>query len=106
MNPPLTEKAAAMGTVSSLKLFCADGVRIGWRTLHKAARSAATCKVSQELERMAMLRFLVEEKRQDVNLLDTNGNMPYHYRTPTAHAAMEGGLDAVRYLLAMGADRG
>ena len=52
-----------------------------------------------------MLRFLVEEERLDVNRLDTDGQLPNHWGTPVAYAAKgKGGEDAIRYLLARGAD--
>lgn len=104
-NPPLTESVAALGTVSSFKLLRANNARIGPRTLHRAAASAATCDVADKPERMAILRFLVEEERLDVNKIDTDGQLPNHWGTPIAYAAKgKGGEDVVRYLLAKGAD--
>lgn len=72
--PPITERVAASGTVSCFKLLCANGARIGQRTLHKAAG----CDAADKAERMAMLRFLVEEELLDVNRMDTDGRLPSH----------------------------
>ena len=103
--PPLTECVAASGTVSIFKLLRANDARIGRRTLHRAAGSAATCDAADKAARMAMLRFLVEEGRLDVNRIDTDGQLPNHWGTPLAYAAKgKGGEDVVRYLLAKGAD--
>lgn len=104
-NPPLTESVAALGTVSSFKLLRASNAHIGRRTLHRAAASAATCDAADKPERMAILRFQVEEERLDVNRIDTDGQLPNHWGTPIAYAAKgKGGEDVVRYLLAKGAD--
>lgn len=100
--PPITESVAALGTVSSFKLLRAHGARFGRRTLHRAAESAAIC---DKPERMAMLRFLVEEEGLDVNRTDTDGRKRSHWGTPIAYAAKgKGGEEAVRYLLSKGAD--
>ena len=102
---PLTESVAASGTVSSFKLLRANNARIGRRTLHRAAESAATCDPADKPERMAMLRFLVEEERLDIKLMDTIGQLPNHWGTPVAYAAKgRGGEDVVRWLLERGAD--
>ncbi len=100
-NPPLTECVAASGTISIFKLLRANNARIGRRTLHRAAESAATCNAADKAEKMAMLRFLVEEKGLDVNRTDTDGQLPNHWGTPVAYAAKgKGGEDVIRYLLA------
>lgn len=104
-NPPLTESVAASGTLSSFKLLRANNARIGRRTLHSAAASAATCDAPEKPERMAILRFLVEKERLDVNRIDTDEQLPNHWGTPIAYAAKgKGGEDVIRYLLAKGAD--
>ncbi|MCJ1423548.1 hypothetical protein MMC29_001432 [Sticta canariensis] len=104
-NPPLTEKVAALGTISSFKLLRANDARIGRRTVHKAAESAATCDAAHKPERMAMLRFLIEDEQLDVNKIDTDGQLPNHWGTPVAYAAKgKGGEEVVRYLLSKGAD--
>ena len=103
--PPLTESVAALGTVSIFKLLRANDARIGRRTLHRAAKSAATCDAADKAERMAMVKFLVEEEGLDVNKIDTDRQLPNHWGTPVAYAAKgKGGEDVVRYLLAKGAD--
>lgn len=103
--PPLTESVGASGSVSSFKLVRAHEARIGPRTLHRAAESAATCATADKPERMAMLRFLVEEEQLDVNRMDTDRQLPNHWGTPVTYAAKgKGGGDVVRYLLARGAD--
>lgn len=100
-NPPLTECVAASGTISIFKLLRANNARIGRRTLHRAAESAATCNAADKAEKMAMLRFLVEEKGLDVNRTDTDGQLPNHWGTPVAYAAKgKGGEDVMKYLLA------
>ena len=102
---PLTEKVAAVGTVSSFKLLRENNAQIGRRTLHQAAEGAATCDAADEPERMAMLRFLVEEERLEVNQMDTDGQLPNHWGTPIAYAAKgRGGEDVVTWLLDRGAD--
>jgi len=96
---------AASGTVSSFKLLRGHNARIGPRTLHRAAESAVTCDAAEKLERMAMLRFLVEEERLGVNQMDTDGQLPNHWGTPVAYAAKgKGGADVVAWLLERGAD--
>lgn len=104
-KPPLTESVAALGTVSSFKLLRANNARVGQRTLHRAAGSAATCDATDKPERMTMLRFLVEEERLDVNQMDTDGQLPNHWGTPIAYAAKgTGGEDVATWLLERGAD--
>lgn len=103
--PPLTESVAALGNVSIFKLLRAKSARIGQRALHRAAESAATCDAADKAERMAMVRFLVEEEGIDVNKRDTEGQLPNHWGKPVTYAAKgKGGEDVVRYLLAKGAD--
>ncbi|MCJ1268400.1 hypothetical protein MMC22_008288 [Lobaria immixta] len=100
--PPLTERVAALGTVSIFKIICAKGAHVGQRTLHRAAESAAKYDTPQ---RVALLRFLVEDVQLDVNRMDTDGQMPDHWGTPIAYAAKgKSGENVVRYLLAKGAD--
>ncbi|MCJ1465298.1 hypothetical protein MMC07_003915 [Pseudocyphellaria aurata] len=102
---PLTESVAGVGTVSCFKLIRAKGARIGRKTLHVAVERAAMCHVSSKPTRMAMVRFLVEEERLDVNQMDTDKQLENHWGTPIAYAAKEsGGEDVVRYLLKKGAD--
>lgn len=103
--PPLTESVAASGNVSIFKLLRAKDARIGQRALHRAAESAATCDAADKAERMAMVRFLVEQEGLDGNRRDTEGQLPNHWGTPVMYAAKgKGGEDVVRYLLAKGAD--
>lgn len=103
--PPLTESVAALGTVPIFKLLRANDARIGRRTLHRATGSAATCDAADKAERMAMVKFLVEEEGLDVNRLDTGGQLPDHWGTPVAYAAKgKGGEDVLRYLLSKGAN--
>lgn len=80
--PPLLDNIADLGTLSNFKLLRAKGARIGHRMLHKAAESAGSCNLADRPERMAVLRFLVEEERLDVNQMDTDGKMPNHRGTP------------------------
>lgn len=104
-NPPLTEEAAFKGIVTCFKLIRENGASNGRRTLHRAAESTAICAAALKPERMAILRYLVEDEHLDVNLIDTDEQLPNHFGTPIAYAAMgRGGLDAVWYLLSKGAD--
>ncbi len=102
---PLTESVAGLGTVSSFKLLRENNARIGQRTLHRAAEGAATCNAAEKPERMAMLRFLVEEERLNVNQMDTDEQLPNHWGTPIAYAAKgKDGVNVVTWLLERGAD--
>lgn len=99
--PPLTESVAGAGSVSTFKLIRAQGARMGRKTLHRAALSAANCCTFAKPERMAMLRYLVEEEKLDVNFTDADA----HCRTPISYAAEgNGDVDVVQYLLDKGAD--
>ena len=102
---PMTETVAAVGTVSCFRLIRSLGAPVGRRTLHAAAQSAATCSIVQKDEKMAMVRYLVEEEGLDVKQLDCDEPMPDHQGTVIAYAATgKGGADVVRYLLEKGAD--
>lgn len=103
--PPITEETAALGTVSCFKLLRANNARLGRRTLHRAASSAAHCAAVDKSERMAMLEYLIKEERLNVNQLDTNDKLAGHLGTPIAYAAKEkDGADVVAWLLNNGAD--
>ena len=103
--PSLTEEAAGSATVSCFKYLRANNAQLGRRTLHNAASSAASCNESARSERMAMLKYLIEEEHLDVNKFDTNGQLPNHWGTPLAYATKERhGADVVRWLLKKGAD--
>lgn len=103
--PPLTEFFAGSSTVSSFKLIRANRARIGRKTLHMAANGAVTCGPAFKPERMAMVKYLVEEERLNVNRLDTDERLANHFGTPIAYAAKaKRGTAVIRYLLANGAD--
>ena len=81
-HPPLTENFARLCTVPKFKLIRAKGVTISRRTLHQAVNSAASCLPANKAERMAMVKYLVEEERLDVNQMDTAVQFLNHYGTP------------------------
>lgn len=84
LRPALTEDMAAMGTVSCFLLIRSLGAPLGRRTLHRAAKSAGTCRATERNERMKMVQFLVEEEGLDVNQLDCDEPMPNHWGTVIA----------------------
>jgi len=52
-----------------------------------------------------MVKFLVEEKRLDINRIDTDVQLPNHWGTPVEYASKgKFGEELVRFLLAKGAD--
>lgn len=108
INPPLLECAARSGTVDTFILLRSRGAQLGPRTLHRAVGAAASFKSGDErlLVRMAMVEYLVDDLGLDVNLMDTDGQMPNHWGTPLCYAAQSGhgGEDVVRFLLDRGAD--
>ncbi|KAL8819391.1 MAG: hypothetical protein Q9191_007745, partial [Dirinaria sp. TL-2023a] len=113
LNPPLTEVIATRGTVAILKLVLEHGAELGRRTLHRAVEGAAS---SSSLERrgpkMELVRFLVEELKVDINLMDVpdGEQRPNHWGTPMAYAVpvrqgtADQGATVVEYLLKNGAD--
>lgn len=101
---PLMERVVGGGTISNFKLLLAKGALIGRKTLQAAAEYAAS-SAAKRPERMAMLRYLVEEERLDFNRIDMEVQLPNHWGTAIAYAAMgQDGEDAVQYLLAKGAE--
>ena len=88
--------------MATFRLLVAHGARPGRRTLHRAVEGAAAAASSSSSERMAMVRFLVEEVGCDVNGMDMpeDKRYPAHYGTPLNYAAHMGGeVEVVKYLL-------
>ena len=102
---PLTELAAAVATVSCFKLLRVHGAQFGRKTLHQAVKGAAWCSPEEKHERMAMLEYLVNEERLDINQLDTDDQLAGHPGTPIMYAIdRAGGADVVSWLLEHGAN--
>ena len=102
---PLTDLAAGEATVSCFKLIRAHGAQLGRTTLHKAVKGAAWCPPENKHERMAMLEYLVNDERLDVNQLDTDDRLAGHPGTPIMYAIdRAGGADVISWLLEHGAD--
>lgn len=102
---PLTVLAAGAATVSCFKLIRAHGAQLGRKTLHKAVEGAAWCSSENRHERMAMLEYLVNEERLDVNQLDTDDQLAGHPGTPIMYAIdRESGAGVVTWLLEHGAN--
>ena len=104
----MLEVVSRRGTVATFKLLIDHGALLGLRCLHTAVESAAFAARNNELEkeaqRMAMVRFLVEELQCNVNGMDVpEGLTPRnHFGTPLNYAAHTGGGEEVaRYLLAV-----
>ncbi|KAI1398958.1 ankyrin repeat-containing domain protein [Hypoxylon fuscum] len=123
---PILETCAAVGSLASFKLLHEKGAPISRRTLHKAACAAASVgadpSASEEEEasggsttetlpgreeRGRVLRYLVDGLRLDINQMDRDIPVTYHYGTPVNYAATRpGGAKVVRWLLDKGADPG
>ena len=105
--PPLLEIVAGRGTVKTFSFLRSLGAQLGPRTSHEAARAAALNDDNKRLPiRTAMVQYLVDDLKLDINAMDTEGQLPNHWGTPlccvsrTAH----GGEQVVRFLLDQGAD--
>ena len=112
LNPlwtrPLLEEAATYASLETFKLLQQHGAELTTRVLHRAVESAAYASGDKVEDRIAFVRYLIEEEGCDVNALDVEeGNQfPNHWGTPMAYAAHvshggeEGsGREVVRYLL-------
>lgn len=122
-SPPLLQNCAAHGSVKSFKFLREKGAKMGRRTLHMAVQMAACygadpssataiapqdgnqergLKETRRHELEAMLRYLVDELRLDVNAVEIG--RPEVYGTPFNYAASEKkGARVVRWLLGKGA---
>jgi len=130
--PPILELAARQSTVATFELLRSKGAPLGWRVLHKAAAGRA-CLTREEKdpkeeegrqlqlsdrerartceERMAMVRYLVDTLKIDVNVRDQPrgwrlGNFwgrPLHY---IAHESGSRGdcREVTLFLIERGAD--
>lgn len=109
-NPPLLDEVAARGSVTSFKLLCDLGAQSGRRTLHGAVAAAVDCNPAEYDARMAMVRFLIEERGLDVNGLDAETDeIQNQWGTPLNYSVqMQKGdrPEVLRYLLERGADPG
>lgn len=101
----LTEEAAGQATISCFKLLRAHGAKLSRKTLHKAVKGAVYSPPEENSERMAMLEYLINEERLDVNQLDADERLAGHPGTPIMYAInSEGGADVVKWLLEHGAN--
>ncbi|KAF2999463.1 hypothetical protein E8E13_008184 [Curvularia kusanoi] len=119
---PILDVCARLGSLATFRLLQSRGATLSSRTLHCAAKAAASYGASptetqagdeskQSRGRMEVLRHLVEELEMDVNVLDDDGDNPIdhfgYWGTPLAYAASEPrGAGVVRWLLEHGADSG
>ena len=107
-SPPLLEIVASIGTVSTFALLHSHGAQMGPRTLHRAVGSTASS--SRESgdwpARMAMVKYLVDDLKLNVNALDTKGQMPNYWGTPLCYAAHAycDNEEVVHFLLDRGAE--
>lgn len=104
---PLLEEAASRASLETFKLLRQHGAKLSRRVLHRAVERVAFASGGEVGESMALVRFLVEEERCDVNSLDVEEGKQYpnHWGTPMAYAAhasrgeAASGREVVRYLL-------
>ncbi|KAI0018008.1 hypothetical protein F4780DRAFT_752828 [Xylariomycetidae sp. FL0641] len=121
---PILETCAAVGSLASFKLLRDKGAPISRRTLHKAARAAAyvgadpsvpeeeegkrvSCGATTpaQEERARVIRYLVDDLHLDVNQMDRDIPVTFHYGTPINYASVRpGGAKVVEWLLGKGAD--
>lgn len=82
------------------------GAQLTRRTLHRAVGAVAGNDGDALRTRMAMVEYLVDDLKLDVNALDTEEKLPGHWGTPLCYAAhnVRGGEEVVRFLLERGAD--
>ncbi|XXH06191.1 hypothetical protein Hte_012637 [Hypoxylon texense] len=123
---PILETCSAVGSLVSFKLLHKKGAPISRRTLHKAAYAAASVGADPSAlegkeervsgssttetlpgreERGRVLCYLVDGLQLDINQMDRDVPVTYHYGTPINYAAARpGGAKVVRWLLDRGAD--
>ena len=92
-TPPILERVASVGSVSTFKLLKDHGAQITRRVLHRAVESAAYAEKRENFEeRMKMVRFLVEDASCDVNGMDVveGQQLPNYWGTPAAYAVHNG----------------
>ena len=88
-TPPILERVASSGSVSTFKILRDLGAQITRRVLHRAVQSAAYAENREMFEeRMTMVKFLVEDAGCDVNAMDVaqGQQLPNHWGTPAAYA--------------------
>lgn len=107
-TPPLLEEAASKASLETFKLLRQKGAKLTRRVLHRAVEMAAHASGDEVGERMALVKYLVEEEGCDINALDVEEGKQYpnHWGTPMAYAVhishggkAESGREVVRYLL-------
>ncbi|KAL6716619.1 hypothetical protein ACLMJK_006187 [Lecanora helva] len=112
-TPPILERVASTGSISTFRLLRDNGAQITQRLLHRAVQSAAYSGDRETFEeRMKMVRFLVEDLGCDVNAMDVveGQQLPNHWGTPAAYAMQTGyqpadqKVELIKYLLEKGAD--
>ena len=88
-TPPLLEAAASKASLETFQLLQQHGAKLTRRVLHRAVEAAAYAGDGEGGgERMALVKYLVEEVRCDVNALDVDEGkqFPNHWGTPMAYA--------------------
>ena len=104
-TPPLLEAAASKASLETFKLLQQHGAKLTRRVLHRAVEAAAYAGGGDGGgERMALVKYLVEEAGCDVNALDVEAGkqFPNHWGTPMAyavHVSHGGGLGCGRVVV-------
>ncbi|KAI0005796.1 hypothetical protein F4779DRAFT_33598 [Xylariaceae sp. FL0662B] len=119
---PILETCAVVGSLASFKLLREKGASVSRRTLHKAAGAAASVgadpgtlkeesafsgneALPNHEERGRVLRYLVDGLHLDINQMDRDIPVTYHYGTPINYAAARPrGARVVKWLLDKGAN--
>ncbi|KAI0009994.1 hypothetical protein F4779DRAFT_617025 [Xylariaceae sp. FL0662B] len=119
--PPILETCAAFGAVPMFKYLEEKGAKHSRRMLHVAVAAAAGIgadpnsntpahdrNATSKNSRIEMLRYLVDERRLDVNGMDATVSHKFantHWGTPICYAARwPKGAPVVKWLLKKGAD--
>ncbi|KAG7005185.1 hypothetical protein G7Y79_00021g050520 [Physcia stellaris] len=112
-TPPLLEAAASKASLDTFQLLQQRGAQLTRRVLHRAVEAAAYGGGEGGGERMALVKYLVEELGCDVNALDVEPGkqFPNHWGTPMGYAVHVShgggpgrGREVVGFLLEKGAD--
>ena len=115
------ERAAAQGSIATFELLRSRGAPLGWRPLHLAVQAAALAlhhargeepaksdEAKQAVERMDMVRHLIDVVGVDVNALDhpVGKKRANRMGTPMNYVADMDGLNHTRELTWLLLDRG
>ncbi|KAI1817202.1 ankyrin repeat-containing domain protein [Poronia punctata] len=97
----ILETCASFGSVAMFKFLEKRGATLSPGTLHGAVETAASKGVDPDTDAddAEMLRYLVDERGLDVNVIDDNAGTPI-----CCAARWERGVAVVRWLLRKGAD--